>query len=150
MRAGYHFSQVLTCSPGPALFNQRYSNYTGLTFQWGRGFMLAEGVESSWVTTKVSGMALYVYVHISCVFTCMFLCFISVTLEYQIADTVKYNVHKMTITFVNINVLFSCLSDFLSSLMRVASNSQIKLTRRQYDRFKEQANRNRGAHCFSG
>lgn len=36
----YHFSQALTCSPGPAPFNQRYSNCTGLTFWWGRSFVL--------------------------------------------------------------------------------------------------------------
>lgn len=41
--------------------------------------MLAEGVEGGGATTRVSGMDFYVYVHICCVCTCLFVCFISLT-----------------------------------------------------------------------
>lgn len=60
----YHFSQALTCSPGLAPFNQRYSNCMGLTFRWGRSFVLGgeggssggRGVAAEMTTRVVQGV----------------------------------------------------------------------------------------------
>lgn len=61
--------------------------------------MLVEGVQSAGVTRRVSSMEFNVYVHISCLFTCISLCFISLTLDHTVYSVKYINIYKNTNIF---------------------------------------------------